>query len=209
MRGPWNRRKPKEYHTASEWDKVQWACGIPQRFWELKSNHISPAAFQYKNKDKSIQRISASLQQDYLEARLSHPELLLENRIVCITSHPTDEHGLAAASLLASSLIGHRWEKREIIKVRVDDIQDYEQALKLDLNFFPVEPDMLFIHNLSENSSRERLSLARDLLLKMEGTYRGVVASCENPLKFSREVLKIEPHESYHFENRPQKVMTR
>ncbi len=134
---------------------------------------------------------------------------MTENRLVCITSYPTDEHGLAAACLLASALIGKRWENNEVIKVRVDDIQDYEKALKLDLNFFSVQPDILFIHNLNENSSKERLSLARDLMLSMEGTYRGIVASCENPLKFARDILRIDPHESYHFGENLTKVIAR
>jgi len=208
-RGPWNRRKPREYYTASKWNRVQWACGIPQRFWGIKQDSVVPSSFQYENKDGSIQRIASSTQQEYLNARIEHPELLTENRLICITSYPSDEHGLAAACLLASKLVEKQWAANKAPKVRIDDIQDYEQARKLQVPFFSVEPDMLLIHNLNDNTSRERLSLVRDILLSFEGTYRGVVAAADNPLKFARETLRIEPHESYHFEGRPRKIIVK
>jgi hypothetical protein len=208
-RGPWERHKPAEYYSASEWDKLQWACGIPSRFWKLKPNYVIPATFQYESKKNGIERVTAAVQQEYLTERLAHPELLSNNRLVCITSYPSDEHGMAAACLMARSLIEKQWQAETTVKVRVDDIQDFEQAAKLDVPFFSVEPDMLLIHNINENTPRQRLALVRDLLLKYEGTYRGVVAACENPLKFAREVLHIEPQEFYHFEGRPKKVIER
>lgn len=207
-RGPWERIKTDEYHKATDWDKVQWACGIPYRFWNIKPACINPSAFQYEGK-KEIERTPANIQVDYLKERQKHPELLKNNRLVCFTSHPSDEHALAAACLLARGLIAEQWEGHQSVKVRVDDIQDYEHAMRLQVPFYSVEPEMLLIHNLNENTPRARLSLVRDILLKHEGAYRGVVAACENPLKFARDILKIEPQEFYHFEGRPSKVITR
>jgi hypothetical protein len=207
-RGPWERRKTKQYHQGSDWDKVQWACGIPSRFWNIKPAFINPSAFQYEAKE-GRERTPANLQIEYLNERQTNPELLTANRLAVFTSHPSDEHGLAAACLLARGLAAKQWEGHEQIKVRVDDIQDYEHAMRLRVPFYSGEPDMLLLYNLNENTPRDRLSLVRDILLNHEGSYRGVVAACENPLKFAREFLHIEPQEFYHFEGRPQKVISR
>ncbi len=103
-RGPWDRIKPPEYHTASDFDKMKWACGIPSRFWSVKLNQIRPAAATYELGDH-IERISAAVQTKYLKERVTNPTLLDSNRLVCFASSPTDEHALAAACLLASAYI--------------------------------------------------------------------------------------------------------
>ncbi len=207
-RGPWERRKTEEYHKGSDWDKVQWACGIPSRFWNIKPAFINPSAFQYEAKE-GRERTPANIQIEYLTERQTNPELLKAERLVVFSSSPSDEHALAAACLLGRGLAAQQWEAHEQIKVRIDDIQDYEQAKRLSLPFYSGDPDMLLLHNLNENTPRDRLSLVRDVLLRYNGSYRGVVCACENPLKFAREFLHIEPQEFYHFEGRPQKVITR
>lgn len=198
-RGPWERLKPPEYHSACDYDKVQWACGIPPRHWNVQLDSLSFAAATYENGGE-MARIAPTTQKEYFIARVAEAKTLLKkNRFVCITSSPTDEQGLAAACLLAASYIEKEWEAEAPVRVRVDDIQDYEQALKLGKAFYTSRPEVLFIHNINENSSKERLSLVRDLMLNFEGCYRGVVAAHKSPLVFARDFLKMEPAEVYHF----------
>jgi hypothetical protein len=76
--------------------------------------------------------------------------------------------------------------------------------------FYPAKPDVVILYNLNDNSSRERLSLASDLLkTDFEGVYRAVVATSDSPLKFAKEKLFLEPQEVYHFEGKPRKVTSR
>ena len=207
MSAPWKRQKPPEYHSASDFEKQQWVAGIPARFWNTPVSSIRPATFKYEAKKKgdALERVPAATQQKYLTARLEQPDLLDASRLVVMTSSPTDEHALAAASLLATSLIRKAAEALTIPRARVDDIQEYEKCLQLKREFYPTPPRFLAIYNLTPNTSRERLSLVRDLLNENEGIYRVVVAAAENPFQFARECLYMEPQEVYHFEGRPKK----
>lgn len=215
MREPWERRKTYEYHKAEDFEKLQWVCGIPARFWNVSLSALHPVACRYENmisgsKRKSapeVDLISAEVQQDYLQARLDDPELMLVNRVACITSYPSDEHGLAAACFLANAYLKMIWREDRIPKVRVDDIQDYEQCRRLNKSFYSSEPDIVVLYNIDPNSSRERLSLIKDLLVHLEGSYRIVVAAADNPFQFARESLHMEPGEVYHFEGKPRKIV--
>jgi hypothetical protein len=217
MSAPWERQRPPEYYSASDFEKLQWVAGIPARFWNTAVSSIRPAAFQWATKQPGrtrggsskdeVTRVTTATQQSYLTARLEQPELLDENRLVVMTSWPTDEHALAAASLLATALIRRSVEQVTVARVRLDDIQEYEKCLSLKRDFYPTPPKFLAIHNLTPNTSRERLSLLRDLLNSNEGSYRVVVVAADNPFKFARESLYMEPDEVYHFEGRPKKKM--
>jgi hypothetical protein len=209
-REPWNRQKPPEYHTASEYEKVQWACGIPSRFWNTKLSSIHTSTAKYSFKDETPVHIGAREQMQYLTERIDNPEILDANRLACFTSIPTDEHALAAACLMASSYISQDYMALRPVHVRVDDIQDYEKCKSTGKEFYPTKPDVVILYNLNDNSSRERLSLASDLLkTDFEGVYRAVVATSDSPLKFAKEKLFLEPQEVYHFEGKPRKVSSR
>jgi hypothetical protein len=129
------------------------------------------------------------------------------DRLVIMTASPTDEHALAAACLLATTIIARAQSELRISGVRVDDIQDYEKCISMGREFYSREPEVLVLYNFSPNSSRPRLSLAKDLLNAREGTYRIIVAAADNPFQFARESLYMEPHEVYHFEGRPKKKL--
>lgn len=207
MSAPWERQRPPEYYTASDFEKLQWVAGIPARFWNTAVSSVRPKSFKFEDSSDEMVQVSAALQKQYLTARLEQPDLLESNRLVVMTSSPTDEHALAAASLLATALIRRSVEQMTIARVRLDDIQEYEKCLSLKRDFYPTPPKFLAIHNLTPNTSRERLSLVRDLLSSNEGSYRVVVAAADNPFKFARELLFMEPDEVYHFEGRPKKKM--
>lgn len=206
MSAPWERQRPPEYYSASDFEKQQWVAGIPARFWNTSVSSVRPKSFKYAGVD-GMENVTAVTQQNYLTARLEQPELLEANRLVVMTSSPADEHAIAAVSLLATALILRAKESATISRVRVDDIQEYEKCLNLGCEFYPTPPKFLAIYNLTPNTSRERLSLVRDLLNKNEGIYRVVVAAAENPFQFARECLYMEPQEVYHFEGRPKKKM--
>lgn len=205
MSAPWERQRPPEYYSASDFEKLQWVAGIPARFWNTAVSSIRPKSFKYESKVEGLENVTSATQQSYLTARLEQPELLDASRLVVMTSSPTDEHALAAASLLATVLIRKAAESLTIPRARVDDIQEYEKCLELQREFYPTQPKFLAIYNLTPNTSRERLSLVRDLLNKNEGIYRVVVAAADNPFQFARECLYMEPQEVYHFEGRPKK----
>jgi len=207
--GLWNRQKPPEYHTASDYEKLLWACGIPSRFWNTKLSSIHPAVAKHTFKNKpTIVKISDQL--EYLTERFNNPELLDCNRLACFSSIPTDEHALAAACLLASSYISQEYLAERAVRVRVDDIQDYEKCKSLGKEFYSTQPDVVVLYNLNDNSSRERLQLAGDLLkTRFEGIYRAAVVTSESPLRFAQEKLFLEPQEVYHFEGKPRKVLSR
>lgn len=209
-RQPWNRIKPPEYHASStsDFERMQWACGIPPRHWSVQLDSLSFAKAEYEGK-KEVDLISSKIQEDYFKERMADPELLCMNRFVCITSHPSDEQALAAACLLATAYIEDAWNSGGAIKCRVDDIQDYEQCVRLDKEFYSVSPEVVMIYNLNENSGHDRLRLAADLLKKFEGTYRVAVAACDSPLRFARDFLRMEPQEVYHFEGKRLKRMHR
>jgi hypothetical protein len=204
---PWERRKPPEYHKASDFEKLQWVAGIPARFWNTALSSIRPKGLKVDNGDDGMVNVSAALQTKYLTARIEQPELMVANRLVVMTSSPTDEHALAAACLLATAAIRRADEETSIARVRVDDIQDYEKSIALERDFYTIQPDLLVLYNLNPNSSRERLSLARDLLGSNEGVYRIVVATADNPMEFAQQSLYLEPHEVYRFEGRPKKKL--
>jgi len=206
---PWRRRnKPLEYHQASDYEKLLWACGIPSRYWNVALSSLRPVGFTYESSN-GIEHISASTQTEYLKERISNPELLQSNRFVCVASCPSDEHAMAAASLLACAAIKDGHENGDVVKVRMLDIQDYEASLADDIEFFSTTPEMLLIHNLNEDSSKERIGAARDLLRSQEEIYRIAVVASDNPLKFAREFLRLEPQEVYQFEGKPRKVISR
>ena len=208
-RNPWNRQKPPEYYAASDFERMQWACGIPSRFWNTLLSSIHPVIAKYNFKGK-VEQAKASDQLLYLTERINNPELLDTNRLACFTSFPTDEHALAAACLLATSYIAQAWNEERAVRVRVDDIQDYEKCRALGKDFYSTDPDIVILYNLNDNSSRERLSLVSDLLKNdFEGIYRAVVGASESPLKFAKEKLFLEPQEVYHFEGKPRKVSSR
>ena len=207
MSAPWKRQRPPEYYAASDFEKLQWVAGIPARFWNTAVSSVQPKSFKFADSSSKMVQVSAALQKQYLTARLEQPDLLEANRLVVMTSSPTDEHALAAVSLLATALIRRAMEQVTIARVRLDDIQEYEKCLSLKRDFYPTPPKFLAIHNLTPNTSRERLSLLRDLLNSNEGSYRVVVAAADNPFKFARESLFMEPDEVYHFEGRPKKKM--
>ena len=207
MSAPWERQRPPEYYSASDFEKLQWVAGIPARLWNTAVSSVRPKSFKFEDSSDEMVQVSAALQKQYLAARLEQPDLLESNRLVVMTSSPTDEHALAAASLLATALLRRSVEQMTIARVRLDDIQEYEKCLSLKRDFYPTPPKFLAIHNLTPNTSRERLSLLRDLLRSNEGSYRVVVAAADSPFKFSREFLFMEPDEVYHFEGRPKKKM--
>ena len=207
MSAPWKRQKPPEYYSASDFEKQQWVAGIPSRFWNTAVSSVRPKSFKYKSSSTGMESVPAATQQSYLDARLERTDLLEANRLVVMTSSPTDEHALAAASLFATSLLRKAAEELAVPRARVDDIQEYEKCLMLGRDFYPTAPKFLAIYNLTPNTSRERLSLVRDLINNNEGIYRVVVAAAENPFQFARESLYLEPQEVYHFEGRPRKRM--
>ena len=207
-REPWNRQKPPEYYSASGFEKMQWACGIPSRFWNTKLSSIHPVIAKYEFKGKP-EHVKASDQIRYLTERINNPELLDTNRLACFTSFPTDEHALAAACLLATAYITQAWNADQAVRVRVDDIQEYEKCRAIEKEFYATDPNVVILYNLNDNSSRKRLSLASDLLKDFEGIYRAVVGTSESPLKFAKEKLFLEPQEVYHFEGKPRKVSSR
>ena len=208
-REPWKRQKPPEYYSASHFEKMQWACGIPSRFWNTKLSSIHTTIAKYDFKGEPTQ-IGAREQMQYLTERENNPELLDCNRLACFTSCPTDEHALAAACLLATSYISQEWKAHRAIRVRVDDIQDYEKCLSVEKDFYSTDPDVVILYNFNDNSSKERLTLASDLLKnKFEGVYRAVVAASDSPLTFAKDKLFLEPQEVYHFEGKPRKVSSR
>jgi hypothetical protein len=208
MLGPWERRKPPEYYSASDFEKLQWACGIPCRFWNTGVASIRPSTFKYTGHDgNSMESIAASVQKKYFAGRLEQPDLLEMNRIVCITSKPSDDYALSAACLLATAAIKHAWAADDLPRIRVDDIQDYEKSIARKKEFYSASPNMLVLYNFNPNSSKERLALAKDLLNSFEGAYRVIVAAAENPFDFARNHLYMEPHEAYHFEGKPRKVL--
>lgn len=207
-REPWNRQKPPEYHSASGFERMQWACGIPSRFWNTKLSSIHPVIAKYDFKGNHKQ-VGVREQMEYLTERINNPELLNTNRIACFTSYPTDEHALAAACMIATAYITQAWNADQAVRVRVDDIQEYEKCMAIEKEFYSTDPDVVILYNLNDNSSRERLSLASDLLKDFEGIYRAVVGTSESPLKFAKEKLFLEPQEVYHFEGNPRKVSSR
>jgi len=207
MLGPWERRKPPEYYAASDFEKVQWACGIPCRFWNTGPASMRHVTFKYTGHDNSMESVSASVQKKYFNARLAQPELMEMNRVICITSTPSDDYALSAACLMATAAIKLAWESEALPRVRVDDIQDYEKSIERKKEFYSAQPNMLVLYNFNPNSSRERLALAKDLLNSFEGAYRIIVAAADNPLEFARKHLYMEPHETYHFEGKPRKVL--
>jgi hypothetical protein len=209
-REPWKRQKPPEYWAASHFEKMQWACGIPSRFWNTKQTSIHPSVAKYQFKDDPPIHIGAREQHKYLTERYDNPELLDVNRLACFSSIPTDEHALAAACLLATQYIAQGWNAHRAIRVRVDDIADYEKSKTLGREFYSSDPDVVVLYNLNANSSRERLQLAGDLLKNdFEGIYRAVVVTGDSPLKFAKEKMFLEPQEVYHFEGKPRKVSSR
>ncbi len=209
-REPWKRQKPPEYYTASDFEKMQWACGIPSRFWNTNRTSIHPSVAKYQFKDDTPIHIGAREQLKYLTERYDSPELLDVNRLACFSSIPTDEHAMAAACLLATKYIEQGWDAHRAIRVRVDDIQDYEKSKALGKEFYSSDPDVVVLYNLNDNSSRSRLQLAADLLKNdFEGIYRAVVVTSDSPLKFAKEKMFLEPQEVYHFEGKPRKVSSR
>ncbi len=212
MSAPWERQRPPEYYSASDFEKLQWVAGIPERFWNTAVSSVRPKTFKYEQgksytADDAIEQVTAATQQSYLTARLEQPSLLDSNRLVVMTSSPTDEHALAAVCLMATALIRRAAETVSVPRARVDDIQEYEKCVALNRDFYPTAPTFLAIHNLTPNTSKERLSLVRDLMRRYDGIYRVVVAAAENPFDFARKSLYMEPQEVYHFEGRPKKKM--
>lgn len=207
MSAPWNRQKPPEYHTASDFEKLQWVAGIPSRFWNTALTSIRPKGFKVDEGSKEMVQVTAALQTKYLTARIEDTALMDANRVVVMTSSPTDEHALAAACILATAKIRHAFDNMKIADVRVDDIQEYEKCISLKRDFYPRKPKFLALYNLNPNTSRERLSLVRDLVNNAEGAYRVVVATADDPFEFARKSLYMEPQEVYHFEGRPKKKM--
>lgn len=207
MSAPWERQRPPEYHSASDFEKQQWVAGIPARFWNTSLSSIRPKSFKVEEGTDEMVQVTAALQTKYLTARIEDPDLMDANRLVVMSSSPTDEHALAAACILATALIRRAFENSEIARVRVDDIQDYEKCLALKKDFYPRKPNFLVLYNLNPNTSRERLSLVRDLMTDAEGAYRVIVATAEDPFAFARKSLYMEPQEAYHFEGRPKKKM--
>lgn len=207
---PWERITPPEYYGASDFEKYQWVFGVPPRYWNVKPASVKPATFQYVDKKKRFVSISDTTQLEYLKERMAHPDLLERNKLAIFTSTPTDDHAMAAACAVINAYLQASWNTgNKLVRVRVDDIQDYEKAEKLGKDFFPSTPSIFVLSNLNDNSSRERLSLTRDLVQKYEGAFRIVVAACENPLTFARERIFVEPDEVYHFDSKLRKVSVR
>ena len=206
-RGVWERRKPPEYYQASDFEKLQWACGVPQRFWSTRVNSIHPATITYERKG-NIERFTASLQKKHLDAHLDAPDVL-PNHFAVFSSCPSDEHALSAACVLATARIEHAWQNEYPAKVRIDNVQEYEKAREFKMEFYSTSPDLVMLYNLNDNTSHSRLQLVRDLMESEEGIYRAVVVCSENPLQFAREKLYKEPQEIYHFEGRPRRVISR
>lgn len=206
MSAPWERQRPPEYHSASDFERQQWVAGIPSRFWNTALTSIRPKSFKVEEGSDEMVQVSAALQTKYLTARIDDPDLMDANRVVVMTSSPTDEHALAAACILATAKIRAAFPLK-IADVRVDDIQDYEKCIAYKRDFYPRKPKFLCLYNLNPNTSRERLSLVRDLVNNAEGAYRVVVASADDPFEFARKSLYMEPQEVYHFEGRPKKKL--
>lgn len=206
MSEPWKRQKPTEYHKASDFERQQWVAGIPARFWNTSFTSIRPKGFKVDEGKKEMVQVTAALQTKYLTARIEDTALMDANRLVVMTSSPTDEHALAAACILATAKIRAAFPLK-IADVRVDDIQEYEKCISLKRDFYPREPKFLALYNLNPNTSRERLSLVRDLVNNAEGAYRIVVATADDPFEFARKSLYMEPQEVYHFEGRPKKKL--
>lgn len=207
-RGTWERIKPPEYYSATDFERAQWACGVPPRYWDSKLSSINPASAVYSFKGKR-ERIAPTVQNQYLKDRVENPEILKSNRFACLSSSPTDEHAMAAACALVNAYVAKAWEADLPLKVRVDDVQDYEECLKVGKVFYSVTPDILVLYNLDDNSSKERLSLVKDVIKRFEGIYRAVVATSDSPLGFARNKLYCEPQEVYYFEGLPRKVVSR
>ena len=164
-------KTPAYYHAKSVKERLYFLSGIPERFWS--TTQIQLSSFSATNDDNSISKISLKFQQEYFKNLVDNPK---SKDTVCIASSPTDTHALAGASIIA---------KRAVDLELICEMIDLGNQIRLEK-----APDVIIIHNITEDSTWDRFQLARDWLSRYDGSLTVIVAATANPISFVKKLRK-------------------
>jgi len=175
------------YDKGTEYERLFHINYIPYRYWKTEPKDVSFSAISYTPQAESKIRVPVDAQENYyasvLEEIRTHKNVKkFAGTFLCISSAPSEEHAMQAGFVLATSLIR-------------TDVAANIGAIDLSL-FNPVDkasaPDLVVIHNITCDSTRDRLQHARDYI--NWATRRAFCVLCtsgKNPLEMCYEVLRM------------------
>lgn len=179
-------RKGFVYEKATALERMYWTRHIPQRYWNVKPENISFKGCAYKRKDMQL-KVPPEPQVEYFSQvmeTIKTQQSIAEfaGQFLCVGSTPSEDLALSVGFLFATRLL----QRNPSAEVSVIDLSGFYDV---DRN---IAPELTIIHNLTSDSTRERIQLARDYI-KWALKYSFCVLCCSGrqPLEFSLDVLQI------------------
>ena len=160
---------------------------IPYKYWKSKHSDVSFSNMSYTHNEESKLRVTAAAQDDYYKSITTCIDETKNVRkfagsFVCISSSPSEEHSMAAGVSLATHLI----QKNPTATIGIVDLSLFYQVDRSQPH------DIVIVHNVTSDSTRDRIQHARDYINWATRTALCVLCtSGRNPLEMCYEVLRM------------------
>lgn len=153
--------------------------------WRQGDFYWEPSAFVIESQRLENKIIEADLQRESLRNFLDDPKRPM---IYIVAGNPDDSRAKYFAAFLAYH---HKVKLQHRADIHWEPVfGGFENALLRK----DVEPSMLILSNLSENSTAVKIEKAKDLIEKWPNIPRVVVCSGEDPISFAATKLYVPCH---------------
>ncbi len=186
------QRKTSEYHSATRVEKCYYVSKIPSKYWK---NYILPlpSTLTIEGYKKKVIRITKDEQIEWIEKFTQDKNQLRKNYIIGIGSIPTDNQGMKLACAIAKFAINNMlltYRKYNVEMINSSELSENKHDETLD---------MLILHNLLKDTTKERLQLVRDNLYYYNAAIRIVVIAGLDPVTFFTNKLQMKLNCAFHF----------
>ena len=186
------QRKTSEYHSATNVEKCYYVSKIPSKYWK---NYILPlpSTLTIEGYKKKVIRITKDEQIKWIEKFTQDKNQLRKNYIIGIGSVPTDNQGMKLACAIAKFAINNMlltYRKYNVEMINASELSENKHDETLD---------MLILHNLLKDTTKERLQLVRDNLYYYNAAIRIVVIAGLDPVTFFTNKLRMKLNCAFHF----------
>lgn len=163
---------------------------VPGSVWRQTPFWYEPDAFVLENPRLKNRIIEASAQCDSLESWLQNSA---ESLIYIVAGNPDDMRAKYFAAYLAAS---HRRQLGSRENIVWETVTGGFENLLLKRD---IEPSMLILSGLAENSTGAKIEKARDLVERWPNIPRVVVCAGEDPISFAACRLHLPAHSVAYF----------
>jgi len=189
----WKKARPEE--------RALWIMGIEPRYWKASLTELAPYGFTVDRKYGKTVTVSKKAQVDIMKKIVETPEYLRYPTVVGIGSTPTEGYGMACAAAIAKIAV------KNGLQVAVLDLGNMpDRQSNLDRYNRIKDADVVIIHNISKESTPQRIQDARDWIKESCDRFCVYVVAGTDPLSFADIKLRRPVDACFMFVGNIQKI---